>query len=128
MATINGIYKEIINRDRIAYIGLLRNKKKFNINDIVFFAYNGGEIAKGRIIGVEIGVGDNPEYKYKIQLSEEVIENRPEITANIICDHIFYDINEARTSALSSLEQKYRQAMENIDDYFGKLEDSYKKD
>ena len=57
-------------RNELSYVGTLRNAKRFNINDDIFYAL-GQEIIKGRIVGVELPPTQNPEYIYKVDLPEE---------------------------------------------------------
>ena len=76
MNTINQIYRVSYMKDHFSYVGLLRNEKRFNLNDKVFFSINGNEIAFGRIVGVELPPANNPKYQYKIELPEELIKQR----------------------------------------------------
>jgi 4-hydroxyphenylpyruvate dioxygenase-like putative hemolysin len=131
MNTINQIYRVSYMKDKFSYVGLLRNEKKFNINDKVFFSINGNEIAFGRIVGVELLPADNPEYQYKIELPEELIRQRmkfkkfyegreiDKITLN--CESIFSTVQEAKESALKNLERMEKLQRQEIERYFGQF-------
>jgi len=125
---IKEIYRLNYMRNYWSYVGTLRNEKKFNLHDKVFFVVNGNEIAKGEIVGLELPPVDNPEYKYKIKLPEELIrqrmdnddfyngENFDKVT--LICDRIFNTIEEAKESAIKQLDKLYNLQKEEIDRYF----------
>jgi len=125
---IKEIYRLNYMRNYWSYVGTLRNEKKFNLHDKVFFVVNGNEIAKGEIVGVELPPVDNPEYKYKIKLPEELIrrrmdnddfykgENFDKVT--LICDSIFNTVEEAKESAIKQLDKLYKLQKEEIDRYF----------
>lgn len=125
---IKEIYRLNYMRNYWSYVGTLRNQKKFNLHDKVFFVVNGNEIAKGEIVGVELPPVDNPEYKYKIKLPEELIrqrmdnddfyngENFDKVT--LICDSIFNTIEEAKESAIKQLDKLYKLQKKEIDRYF----------
>lgn len=131
MNTINQIYRSRFLKDRFSYIGLLRNEKIFNINDKVFFAINGNEIAYGKIIGIELPPTKNPDYQYKIELPEELIRQRMEtedfyagkefdkIVLN--CESIFSTVQEAKDSALKNLECMEKLQREEIERYFSQF-------
>ena len=70
---INGIYKVnyMAQRGCFTYVGLLRNEKRFNINDQVFFSTGNGTIFPGTIVGVDLEPYDNQEYKYKIRIKKQ---------------------------------------------------------
>lgn len=131
MSTINKIYRVAYMKDRFSYVGLLRNEKLFNINDKVFFSINGNEIAFGRIVGVELPPADNPEYKYKIELPEELIKQRMEFEkfykgeeidkVTLDCELIFSTIQEAKESALKNLERMAKLQIEEIERYFSRF-------
>jgi uncharacterized protein YuzE len=122
---ISDIYKVEYMRNRISYIGLLRNEKKFNINDNVFFAY-GEKIFRGKIVGVELLPAENPEYKYKVQLSEDLMPIRytqpesvkPVEYGNLICDDIFNTVEEAKQSAIDQLNKMTELQRKEIERYF----------
>ena len=124
---INEIYRLRFMQDSWSYVGLLRNEKVFNLHDKVFFTINGNEIAKGEIVGVELPPEQNPEYKYKIKLPEDLIRQRmgddfykgknfDKVT--LICDNIFSTIEEAKESAIAQLEKLYKLQKEEIESYF----------
>lgn len=133
---IKDIYKMIYMRDTFSYIGTLRNAKKFNINDNIFYAI-GQRIIKGRIVGVELLPSENPEYRYKIDLPEDIVRESvsnaeqwyskdyevPK-TTTLTCDSIFSNIEEAKQSAIKDLENKYELQKEEIEKYFNQF---YKK-
>lgn len=131
MITIKNIYRVQYMKDTFSYVGLIRNEKKFNINDKVFFAINGNEISFGRIVGVELPPIDNPEYQYKIQLPEELIRERMAFkdfnegqgidSVVLNCDSIFSSIKEAEESAKRNLERMYTLQMEEITRYFSQF-------
>lgn len=131
---INQIYRVNHMRNEFSYVGLLRNQKRFNINDKVFFSINNHDIAFGRIVGVELPLDQNPEYKYKIELPEELIQQRMDSKdfyegvdidkVELNCEYIFATIEEAKQSALKNLERMHKLQKEEIDRYFNK----YKKD
>lgn len=128
---ISEIYRVEYMRDRFSYVGLLRNEKRFNINDKVFFSIDNHDIAFGRIVGVELLPEQNPEYKYKIELPEDLIRQRMEQKdfyegANvdkvvINCEQIFNTIAEAKESAIKNLDRMYKLQKEQIDRYFNKF-------
>lgn len=128
---INEIYRIRFDKNTWSYIGTLRNEKKFNLNDHVFFAINGNEIARGTICGVELPPEENPEYRYKIKLPEDLIRQRmgddfwkekPDFDkVTLTCDRIFNSIEEAEESAIKNLELDYKIQKENIERYFKRL-------
>jgi len=125
---IKEIYRLNYMRNYWSYVGTLRNEKKFNLHDKVFFVVNGNDIAKGEIVGVELPPVDNPDYKYKIKLPEELIrqrmdnddfykgENIDKVTLK--CDSIFNTVEEAKESAIKQLDKLYKLQKEEIDIYF----------
>jgi len=125
---IKEIYRLNYMRNYWSYVGTLRNEKKFNLHDKVFFVVNGNELAKGEIVGVELPPVDNPDYKYKIKLPEELIrqrmdnddfykgENIDKVTLK--CDSIFNTVEEAKESAIKQLDKLYKLQKEEIDIYF----------
>jgi hypothetical protein len=131
MSTINQIYRVPYMKDKFSYVGLLRNEKRFNINDKVFFSINGNEIAFGRIVGVELPPIDNPEYQYKIEIPEEIIRQRMEFKefyegkeidkVVLDCESIFTTVQEAKESALKNLERMSQLQKEEIERYFGQF-------
>jgi len=123
---ITDIYKVNYLRDSFAYVGLLRNQKKFNINDNVWFSPSKyqGQIVRGIIKGVELPPDENPEYIYKIQIPEMIAKDNNYDTAefpNIICDSIFSTIEEAKESAKKNCEIMYKLQNEEIERYFEKF-------
>jgi hypothetical protein len=127
MYNIGEIYKVHYMKHRFAYVGLLRNEKQFNIHDKVFFVINGNEIAKGKIVGVELPIAENPEYSYKVEIAEDWIREKnewKELTQTALeimtldCESIFGTIKEAKESATENLERMYKLQKEEIDRYF----------
>jgi hypothetical protein len=124
-------------KDRFSYVGLLRNEKKFSINDKVFFSINNHDIAFGRIVGVELPPAENPEYRYKIELPEKLILQRMEHKdfyagkdidkVDLNCDKIFSTIEEAKESAIKNLERMAELQRVEIDRYFYALQSSSSK-
>lgn len=136
MNDIKDIYKLVYMKGSFSYVGTSRNEKKFNIHDKVFFAYDGQKIAYGIICGVELLPADNPEFKYKIQVSDwmlfDVVDEQTKKFMNSYesgklehltfkCDKIFSTIEEARQSALDNLELHYKLEHEAIERYFNKF-------
>lgn len=129
---IEEIYKVNYMKDKFTYIGTLRNEKLFNINDNIFFAYNYHDIVKGKIVGVEILPDENPEYKYKIRIPEEIIKSicshldslngdlyaRTLRNIEVNCNYIFNTTEEAKKSAIKNLHHMYKLQAEEIERYF----------
>jgi len=132
MNTINEIYRLCYMNNHWSYVGLLRNEKKFNLNDQVFFVVNGNEIARGEIVGVELPPEQNPEYRYKIRLPEKLIQQRlgddfwkdkPDFDRiTLDCEKIFNTIEEAKESAIKQLDRMYELQKEEIERYFKRFE------
>lgn len=125
MNKINNIYSVNYMKDRFSFIGLLRNEKLFNINDKIFFSTNGHDIYCSRIIGVELPPAENPEYKYKIEIPEQLIKANEELPLEKIelnCEWIFFNINEAKESAYKNLDRMAKLQAEEIERYFGQFE------
>ena len=122
MTIINNIYKVNYMKDKFSYVGLLRNEKKFNLNDNVFFSFDSNEISYGKIVGVELLPAENPEYKYKIELAEGLIKlDKNNVISNLICNNIFNTIEEAKESAIKNLERMAKLQKEEIDRYFNRF-------
>lgn len=133
---IKEIYKTSYMRGQFAYVGTLRNAKKFSINENIFYAY-GQRIIKGVICGVELPPDENPEYRYKVMLPEEIVresvrkhEDNPdwysvdyEIPKTLIltCDRVFKSIQEARESAEKNLQNLYELEKKEIESYFNQF-------
>jgi len=128
MYQIKEIYRLNFMRDSFSYVG------RFNLNDNVFFAINGNEIARGEIVGIELPPVDNPDYIYKIKLPEDLI--RRQMTRDdfykgegfdkveLHCDKIFSTIDEAKESAKKNLEHMYELQSKEIERYFSRFSDS----
>ena len=135
---IKEIYRVHFMENRFNYVGTLRNEKKFNINDDVFFAINGNEIAIGKIVGVELPPENNPSYLYKIKLPEDLIRQRQNREdwfkdeeldkIELQCDKIFESIYEAKKSAVLNLERMYDLQEAEIERYFNQFLESKPED
>lgn len=128
-------------RGKFAYVGLLRNQKRFNINDNVFYAY-GQQIIKGIIVGVELPPDENPEYRYKVMLPEDIVraavmkfEENPDWyasdyevpkTLTLICDNVFKSVEEARESAEKNLQNLFELEKKEIESYFNQFKNQRK--
>ena len=136
MNKITDIYKLAYMDGKFSYVGTLRNEKKFNLNDNVYFSYDGNKIAYGVICGVELPPTQNPDYVYKIQVSDWMFYNNVEEkvkdfiysdkvgkieNVTLKCDRIFSTIEEAKQSAIKNLENHYRLEREAIDRYFNQF-------
>ena len=133
---IEDIYKVNYMRDRFSYVGTLRNAKIFNINDDIFYAY-GQSIIKGKIIGVELPLDENPEYRYKVELPKEIvnaeirkIEENPDLYSReyevpkhliLTCDKIFNNVQEAKESAEKNLQHMFELQKQEIERYFSQF-------
>jgi uncharacterized membrane protein len=119
-------------RDQFSYIGTLRNQYKFDINDKVFFTVNNHDIYYGRIVGVELPPDENPEYRYKIALPEELIRERmdnkkfyagEDIDKVVLtCKSIFTTTQQAKEAAIKNLDNTYELQKDEIERYFSKFE------
>lgn len=124
MININEILKIEYSKNGCCYIGLLRNKKKFEIDDKVFFSKSKYdlEIFAGTIIGKEKTISDNTEFIYKIELSKKIATDvNGNVFSNIICDSIFNNITEAKNSAIECLDLHYKLDKNNIEEYFSQF-------
>lgn len=111
-------------RNEFSYVGLLRNEKKFNINDDVFVGYEHTGMFRGKIVGVELPPKDNPEYRYKVQIPKELCQELQDGTFDsLICDNIFNSIEEAKQSTIKNLERMTELQREEIDRYFDRFEE-----
>lgn len=138
MNKIKQIYRVVYMSDRFAYVGLLRNEKRFNLGDKVFFSINNHDIAFGEIVGVELPPIDNPEYLYKIRIPEELVRERmkheefyegTDIDKVVLdCQKIFNTLEEAKYSAQRNLDRMYELQKEQIGRYFGQFENTTKTD
>lgn len=134
MFEISDIYKVTYMTNRFAYVGLLRNEKRFNIGDNVFVAIADNRIIRTTIVGVELPPVENHDYIYKIRIPKEwVKENCPEwIDFNesekyeftLICDRIFSSIEEAKQSAIKNANRMHELELQQIEIYFKQFESS----
>ena len=129
---IKDIYKINYMRDRVQFVGTLRNAKRFTLHENVFFAYgDNGSIARGVIVGIECMAIPNSDYIYKIKVPEALINEQLGYPSKIddehlksftmTCDEIFSSVSDAKHSATDELEKMYRLQKREIDNYF----DSY---
>lgn len=133
---INEIYKQHYCKGEFSYVGTLRNQKRFNIDDKVYFCFEDNTIAYGYVIGVEKTIDENPDFIYKLRFTKRTVgsfipysnselrnefESCKEEVLNIKlkCDRIFSTIAEAKESAIKNLNRGYELEMNNINRYFG---------
>lgn len=129
---IKEVYRINYMKDYFSYVGTLRNEKKFNIEDDVFFVINLNEIAKGKIVGVELPPVQNADYTYKIKLPEEIVRQRMDNDdfykgdnfdkVTLKCDEIFSSVIEAKNSAKKQIDKMYKLQKEEIERYFSQFE------
>lgn len=129
---IQNIYEVNYMSSEFSYVGTFRNQKKFDLNDNVFFAYDGHKIARGKIIGIELTIDLNPEYIYKVLLDKHFVtdsgfkdefdyEHIKETTYNLTCKRIFTSLSEAKKSAFNNLETMYKLQKDQIERYFAQF-------
>ena len=104
--------------DMIEFAGTLRNEKKFELLQKVFIKCNGA-MYQCKIVGIELPPADNPEYRYKVEIPKQLIEDFEE-RISLTCQHIFNSIEEAKESALKELDSKYELNKQNIELFFDK--------
>lgn len=109
------------------FIGTIRNARKFQIGDNVFFAHSSFsplKLYRGRIVGVEETQSINPEYLYKVTVPDELadpVSNRPPaVTLN--CETIFHTIEEAKQSVLDNINHWLKIQTEDCERYFSQFE------
>lgn len=137
MDEIKEIYKGEYMRGHFTYAGTLRNEFKFNLDDDVFFVIRDNQIARGRVIGVEKTISDNPDYLYKITIPSEFLRQQMEKLGvgfhefqdikdfkgtTLKCDRIFKTIEEAKESAIKQTNHLYKLQKEEIERYFKQFE------
>lgn len=110
--------------DEWSYVGTLRNEKKFNLNNNVFFVINGNDIARGKIVGIELPPDENPEYIYKIRVPEQLVIHTGQEYKKMVCDKIFNTLAEAKDSAIRQLENRYELQKKEINNYFKQWQDT----
>lgn len=128
---IKDIYSINYMKDHFNYVGTLRNEKRFNIGDNVFFSI-GRDIFRGRIIGIELPPTNNPDYLYKIQIPIEIINKElyslsnlvlPELKTIVLkCSDMFNTVQEAKESAIENLHRMAELQREEIENYFKQFE------
>lgn len=138
MNNIDNIYRIQYLKNHWNYVGTLRNEKKFNLKERVFFAI-GTDIYFGEIIGIELPPEENPSYLYKIHIPDHIVQNNmrdprdfyfddkveEELKYIVLqCDCIFHSIDEAKESAIKDLNNRYELQLAEIERYF----DKYKKE
>ena len=110
----------------IEFAGTLRNEKKFQMLQKVFILCD-EDMYQCRIIGVELPTASNPEYIYKIELPQELIEKRDgesyinygeKHRVSRTCEDTFNTIEEAKESALKKLDLNYKLNKKNINKFF----------
>jgi len=122
--TITDIYKYDFNLNDFSFIGTLRNEKKFNLEDNIFFGFTNGAcsgIARGKIVGIELPPKDNPEFIYKITLPKNLIftyDSKKIDTITLTCKDIFNTVQEAKKSAIKQLDLMYKLQKQKLEDYF----------
>lgn len=114
---IEDIYRVNYMKNRFSFVGTLRNEKRFNIHDIVFIS-NGEDMIKCRVIGVELPIAENPEYKYKLELPKDDYKKDGDKYRNLSCKNIFSSIDEAEKSARTNLKRMFDLQEEEIERYF----------
>jgi hypothetical protein len=105
----------------VTFCGHLRNEKKFELHQEVFIQWE-GKLFRTKIFAIELPPVMNSSYKYKVRLPEGVVNWKGDDFQELICDHIFSSIEEARKSAEKSLENTYEIAKENLESYFKQYE------
>ena len=129
---IYSIFKHEYVKDKFSYIACLRNSKRFNINDNVYFSYDGYKLSYGKVVGIELMPNENPEYFYKLEIQDDLLNDTvlkdtpscevPDFRDKYIdCDNIFLTKEDAKKSALDNLENCIRLQRINIDNYFDNL-------
>jgi hypothetical protein len=114
------ILKEVYWGSYQDYLGLLRDEKIFNLGDDVFIGWGKENVFKSKIIGIEIIYNDGNSYKlYKVTIPKDVFSFGFD-NAELICDTIFYSLEEARQSRLKCIEKKYKLEVDNINRFFNK--------
>lgn len=112
------ILKEDYWGDHKEYIGLLRNQKKFSIEDNVFIGWAKDNVFKSKIVGIQMEYNNgNSYYIYKVTVPKGVFNFESDY-AELICDRIFTSLEEARESRLKCIEKKYKLEVENINKFF----------
>jgi hypothetical protein len=118
---IKEILKITIGKSSFEYRTTLRNQRKFNIGDLVFFSRNTycHEIWCGRIVGVLLEPGMNPSYLYTIGVPEGIASDGCNgVVDRVTCATMFLTLEEARKSALDACEARFKAQRIFIEEYF----------
>ena len=103
--------------------GKLRNQDKFELHQQVWIEYD-GKMIKTEVIGVELPLGDNVAYLYKVRLPREVCIDRTShsvkerLHKTLNCQHMFGSKEDAKANAIKNLERKHALNMESIERFF----------
>ncbi|MCP4991565.1 MAG: hypothetical protein GY928_37555 [Colwellia sp.] len=103
------------------YVGTLRNAKRFDVYQEVYFALGKNERAvyKGKIVGIEAMPEMNPTFMYKIQVLDNPDYNDLS-DIEMDCTTIFDSLERAKESAIKGLDNAYELAKREIERYFDK--------
>jgi len=136
---LKNVYTYSNSKNNVCYKGTLRNERRFNIGDLVFFArskFGTRELIRGRICGVvEDWESDNVTYKYTVSVVmdyqtafhfHEPDSNK--VVENLDCSTIFWTIQEAKQSALDAAFNAYERQLEEIEILFSSWEKYNEKD
>lgn len=110
--------------DSVQFIGLLRNEIKFELNENVFIEAN-GKMMQCRIVGIELPLDTNGNYKYKLELPEPIFDyfsQKKTTRTTLICDNIFRSIEDAKKSAHKQVALHYKLNKERVDTFFKRYE------
>jgi hypothetical protein len=123
---ITDIYEVNYQKNSIGYIALLGNQKRFNIGDNIWFSQNiyQYKLFRGIVKGIELVGDENPDYKYKIEIPEQMAKDYNFYTKTfngIVCDSMFGTIEEAEESAKLNCEATYVLQKQEIENYFSKF-------
>ena len=105
----------------IRFSGTLRNEKKFELMQNVF-VLSEGTLHECTIKGIEIENSENPNYIYKIDVPEKLIQNDNKKRISRTCEDVFSTVIEAKESALALIDQYYELNKNNINQFFEKYE------
>jgi hypothetical protein len=117
-------YKGSNRFDSVQFIGLLRNEIKFDLHENVFIEAK-GKMMQCKIVGIELPLDVNGQYKYKVELPEAIFDyfSEKETTRiTLICDYIFRNIEDAKKSAYEKINLDYKLNKERVDAFFKRYE------